>query len=84
VNFQLQRRTRSSGGTWGSYALLASPAANATSHSDTGLAEGTTYRHRRHLPRPASSDGRRPSLLHATPAAATVPETVPSSGGTPG
>jgi hypothetical protein len=46
TSFQVQRRTRDIDGIWSSYVVVASPAANATSHSDTGLSEGTRYRYR--------------------------------------
>jgi hypothetical protein len=46
THFQLQRRIRNADGTWGSYALVASPPAAATGYSDTGLSAGTRYRYR--------------------------------------
>jgi hypothetical protein len=46
THFQLQRRTRNPDGTWGSYALLASPAANTTAYLDAAVNPGTTYRYR--------------------------------------
>jgi aqualysin 1 len=45
THFEVQRRTRVAG-VWGDWALVGSPAANATSFTDTGLTGETTYRHR--------------------------------------
>ncbi|HYR08039.1 MAG TPA: S8 family serine peptidase [Longimicrobium sp.] len=43
--FTLTRALRNLDGTWGAYATVASPAANATSFSNTGLLAGRQYRY---------------------------------------
>ena len=46
TRFELYRRVKSPGGTWGAYALYNSPAANATTYSDTSVVAGTSYAYR--------------------------------------
>jgi hypothetical protein len=43
--YQVERRFQT-GGVWGSYSSVASPAANTVTYSDTGLSANTTYSHR--------------------------------------
>jgi hypothetical protein len=76
TRFELLRRTRNADLTWGSYALLASPAANATGYSDTGVNEGTTYQYRVRACNAAGCSALASSNSVTTPA--TVPA-APSS-----
>jgi hypothetical protein len=46
TGYHLHRRVLSSAGVWGSWASVGSPAANATSFTNTGLTAGTGYQYR--------------------------------------
>jgi hypothetical protein len=45
TGFTLTRALRNADGTWGAYATIRSPAADATSYANTGLAAGSQYRY---------------------------------------
>jgi predicted phage tail protein len=69
-SFTLARSTMSGAGTWGPYANIASPAANATAFSNTGVATGTSYRYRLRACNVAGCSAWATSAVVATPGVA--------------
>jgi hypothetical protein len=78
TGFTLQRSTRNADGTWTAWAGVGSPAANATSFSNTGLVGNTTYRYRIRSCNQAGCSGWANSANVTTPGS-SGPPAVPTS-----
>ncbi|HSJ08268.1 MAG TPA: choice-of-anchor L domain-containing protein [Longimicrobiales bacterium] len=72
-SFRLQRRQWVND-AWGSWATIATPAADAVAFTDTGVVHGTQYQYR-----VAACNGIGCSMYQAAPAVATPPQTIPAA-----
>ncbi|HEU4882146.1 MAG TPA: S8 family serine peptidase [Longimicrobium sp.] len=80
TGFTLIRALRNLDGSWGAYATIASPTANATSFSNTGLLAGRQYRYQLRACNPAGCSPWATSAILVMP---TIPAAPPVISGTP-
>jgi hypothetical protein len=73
TGFTLTRALRNLDGTWGAYATVASPAANATSFSNTGLLAGRQYRYQLRACNPVGCSAWASSAILVMPTAPGAP-----------
>jgi subtilisin family serine protease len=76
TGFTLTRALRNTDGTWGAYATIASPAANATSFASTGLVAGRAYRYQLRACNPAGCSDWATSNIVTLPTLPAAPTTV--------